>query len=73
MNTIETTRRWCMTLCVAALGLGASAVLAQQKTPLLVYTALETDAMKLYKDGFEKVPLFVPLVPLRRSGIYSDR
>ena len=24
------------------------------RTPLLVYTALETDAMKLYKDGFEK-------------------
>jgi len=27
---------------------------AAQKTSLLVYTALETDAMKLYKDGFEK-------------------
>ncbi len=27
---------------------------ADNKTTLLVYTAIETDAMKLYKDGFEK-------------------
>lgn len=47
--------RLAMTLgCAAVLSLGGSAVLAQARTPLLVYTALETDAMKLYKDGFEK-------------------
>lgn len=34
--------------------LGAGIASAQTKTALLVYTAVETDAMKLYKDGFEK-------------------
>lgn len=34
--------------------LAAGAATAQGKTALLVYTAIETDAMKLYKDGFEK-------------------
>nr|WP_309683121.1 putative 2-aminoethylphosphonate ABC transporter substrate-binding protein [Polaromonas sp.] len=47
-------KRLVMALSAAVLSLAATAVLAQPKTPLLVYTALETDAMKLYKDGFEK-------------------
>ncbi|HTD03895.1 MAG TPA: putative 2-aminoethylphosphonate ABC transporter substrate-binding protein [Undibacterium sp.] len=34
--------------------LGAGVAGAQPKTALLVYTAIETDAMKMYKDGFEK-------------------
>ncbi|WP_290974746.1 putative 2-aminoethylphosphonate ABC transporter substrate-binding protein [Herbaspirillum sp.] len=42
-----------MTLCAAVLGMAAGAAMAQ-RTPVLVYTALETDAMKLYKTGFEK-------------------
>ncbi|WP_410505670.1 putative 2-aminoethylphosphonate ABC transporter substrate-binding protein [Janthinobacterium sp.] len=42
-------------LALLAAGLLASSVAtAQAKTSLLVYTAIETDAMKLYKDGFEK-------------------
>jgi iron(III) transport system substrate-binding protein len=43
-----------MALSAALLGLAASVAVAQQRTPLLVYTALETDSMKLYKAGFEK-------------------
>ncbi len=40
---------------LAAGGLLTTGVaIAQSKTALLVYTAVETDAMKLYKDGFEK-------------------
>src|SRR5881628_332537 len=38
----------------AALALVAGAALAQ-KTPLLVYTALETDQLKAYQEGFNKV------------------
>jgi iron(III) transport system substrate-binding protein len=53
MTTKHDTKRWAMALSAAVLSLAATAALAQ-KTPLLVYTALETDAMKLYKDGFEK-------------------
>jgi iron(III) transport system substrate-binding protein len=50
------TRALCSSLCIAAAGLaaGISAPAWAQRTPLLVYTALETDAMKLYKDGFDK-------------------
>jgi hypothetical protein len=41
-------------LCIAAAALAAGTPAWAQRTPLLVYTALETDAMKLYKDAFEK-------------------
>lgn len=54
MNISQPTRRRCLAICTVALGFATTAVDAQQKTSLLVYTALETDAMKLYKDGFEK-------------------
>jgi iron(III) transport system substrate-binding protein len=53
MTTKHNTKRWVMALSAAVLSVAATTALAQ-KTPLLVYTALETDAMKLYKDGFEK-------------------
>jgi hypothetical protein len=53
MTMKQSTRRLTAALCAAALGLGRGGAWAQ-KTPLLVYTALETDAMKLYKDAFEK-------------------
>ncbi len=54
MNTRLNTIRPAMIFCAAALSIVASAAMAQSKTLLLVYTALETDAMRLYKDGFEK-------------------
>lgn len=54
MTMRHDTKRLVMALGAAVLSLAATATLAQPKTPLLVYTALETDAMKLYKDGFEK-------------------
>lgn len=54
MNMKYNITRLVMGLSAAVLSVAASSALAQQKTPLLVYTALETDAMKLYKDGFEK-------------------
>jgi iron(III) transport system substrate-binding protein len=54
MTMKQSTRRLTAALCVAALGLMAGGAAWAQKTPLLVYTALETDAMKLYKDAFEK-------------------
>ncbi|MBB1603732.1 putative 2-aminoethylphosphonate ABC transporter substrate-binding protein [Variovorax sp. UMC13] len=58
MTMIRSARRLTTALSIAvtaAIGLAASGLaLAQQRTPLLVYTALETDAMKLYKDAFEK-------------------
>ncbi|MBS0429722.1 MAG: putative 2-aminoethylphosphonate ABC transporter substrate-binding protein [Proteobacteria bacterium] len=45
--------RFGLSLCLAASALIGTSALAQ-KTTLQVYTALETDAMKLYKDAFEK-------------------
>ena len=53
MDNETTTRRIPMALCAAALGLAAGMAHAQ-RTPLLVYTALETDSMKAYKTAFEK-------------------
>ena len=38
----------------AALGLLASGAAFAQKTELLVYTALETDQLKAYQEGFNK-------------------
>jgi len=43
-----------MLLCAGLLALGAAAPSMAQKTTLLVYTALETDQLKAYKEGFEK-------------------
>ncbi|SFB38900.1 iron(III) transport system substrate-binding protein [Collimonas sp. OK607] len=42
------------TAIITTLALVAGTALAQAKTELLVYTAIESDAMKAYKDGFEK-------------------
>jgi iron(III) transport system substrate-binding protein len=52
MKHLKYLTRLAITLCAALLGLGTA--LAQQRTPLLVYTALETDSMKEYKTAFEK-------------------
>ena len=40
--------------CAAALALCATAAAWAQKTQLLVYTALETDQLKAYQEGFNK-------------------
>jgi iron(III) transport system substrate-binding protein len=49
-------------LCLGALLLGASGAALAQKTQLLVYTALETDQLKAYEQGFYKE---VPDVEIR--------
>jgi len=54
MKSIHRFRPLASLLCASMLALAVGHAAAQQKTSLLVYTALETDAMKLYKDGFEK-------------------
>jgi iron(III) transport system substrate-binding protein len=48
--------------CALAAGLAAGAALAQGKTQLLVYTALETDQLKAYEQGFYRE---VPDVEIR--------
>lgn len=58
MKTVKPTRSY-MLFGLAAVSfatglLGAPAAMAQGKTSLLVYTAVETDQMKSYKDSFEK-------------------
>jgi len=53
---------------LAALGLTAMALsVAAQKTQLTVYTALETDQIKAYKDGFEKANPTIEIVWVRDS------
>ena len=48
-------KRILATLLAAAFGAAlAGAALAQGKTQLLVYTALETDQLKAYEQGFYK-------------------
>jgi iron(III) transport system substrate-binding protein len=46
-------KRLLQLFALSALALSASLALAQ-RTPILVYTALETDQLKSYKDTFEK-------------------
>jgi iron(III) transport system substrate-binding protein len=46
-------KRLLQLVALSALALSASLALAQ-RTPILVYTALETDQLKSYKDTFEK-------------------
>ena len=46
-------KRLLQLLALASLALSASLAVAQ-RTPILVYTALETDQLKSYKDTFEK-------------------
>jgi iron(III) transport system substrate-binding protein len=44
-----------------------SAALAQDKVQLLVYTALETDQLKAYQEGFNKVEPNIELKWVRDS------
>ncbi len=63
-----------MALCASAVALTTGIASAQQKTTLTVYTALETDAMKLYKDGFEKANPDIEVRWVRDStGIVTAR
>ncbi len=52
-------------VCTASLALGGSAL--AQKTTLLVYTALETDQLKAYQEGFNKVEPNIELKWVRDS------
>jgi iron(III) transport system substrate-binding protein len=52
---------------MATLGLASAAALAQGKTQLLVYTALETDQLKAYQEGFNKVNPDIELKWVRDS------
>ena len=54
MTMKASTSRLAAALFLTAISFVAGSNAWAQKTPLLVYTALETDAMKLYKDAFEK-------------------
>jgi iron(III) transport system substrate-binding protein len=73
MNTRKNTRRLAWALCAAVMAL-ATGVASAQKTTLLVYTALETDAMKLYKDGFEKANPDIDIKWIRDStGIVTAK
>jgi iron(III) transport system substrate-binding protein len=60
-------------VCATALALAASDA-AAQKTTLLVYTALETDVMKAYKDAFEKANPAIEIKWVRDStGIITAK
>ena len=54
---------WALPLAAAMLALPAAA----QKTSLTVYTALETDQLKAYQDGFNKVNPDIELKWVRDS------
>ena len=54
-------------IAVAALALASGATQAQGKTQLLVYTALETDQLKAYQEGFNKVNPDIELKWVRDS------
>lgn len=72
--TTPLTRRFLMT-SAAALSLALPfAATAQNKTELLVYTALEADQIKAYKEGFEKVNPNIELKFVRDStGIVTAK
>jgi iron(III) transport system substrate-binding protein len=55
------------TLAVAAVGLLAAGPVAAQKTTLTVYTALETDQLKAYQEGFAKAQPDIEIVWVRDS------
>lgn len=63
-----TSRRSLTRIALAACGLALAAGTAfAQKTQLLVYTALETDQIKAYEDGFHKVHPDIELKWVRDS------
>jgi iron(III) transport system substrate-binding protein len=56
-----------MSLAVAAVGLVAAGTVAAQKTQLTVYTALETDQLKAYQEGFNKANPDIEITWVRDS------
>ncbi len=61
-------------LLSALLGLFAAGALAQDRTELLVYSALEADQIKVYKDAFEKTHPSIELKFVRDStGIVTAK
>jgi len=59
---------------LATLLLGASFAAVAQKTPLTVYTALETDQLKVYKEAFEKANPTIEISWVRDStGVITAR
>src|SRR5262245_66024937 len=60
-------------LAALALAVGVSGAHAQ-KTQLTIYTALETDQLKAYKEGFEKANPNIEIVWVRDStGVITAR
>ena len=60
--------------CVAALAFAVAAPAAAQKTQLTVYTALETDQLKAYQEGFAKAHPEIELTWVRDStGIITAK
>lgn len=67
-------RRALTALAAGLITLCAAPVLLAQKTQLTVYTALETDQIKAYKDAFEKANPAIEIVWVRDStGIITAR
>lgn len=61
-----------MALGAVCAALFTGAALAQ-KTPVVVYTAIETDQMKMYKDAFEKANANVDIQWVRDPRASSRR
>lgn len=61
-----------MALGAVCAALFTGAALAQ-KTPVVVYTAIETDQMKMYKDAFEKANANVDIQWVRHPRASSRR
>jgi iron(III) transport system substrate-binding protein len=67
-------RRLALGACTGLLALLAALPALAQRTQLTVYTALETDQLKAYKDGFEKANPNIEIVWVRDStGIITAK
>jgi iron(III) transport system substrate-binding protein len=73
--TSTTARRWLVRVAAIAIGLiGASDALAQAKTRLTVYTALENDQLEPYKKAFEADNPTIEIAWVRDStGVITAR
>jgi iron(III) transport system substrate-binding protein len=71
---MKTARGFAWLASVAALALAASAPTLAQKTQLTVYTALETDQLKAYQEGFNKAYPDIEITWVRDStGIITAK
>ncbi|MDQ6621131.1 MAG: extracellular solute-binding protein, partial [Pseudomonadota bacterium] len=62
------------TLCVAFVACFAASAVSAQKTQLTVYTALETDQLKAYQEGFNKANPDIDITWVRDStGIITAK